>query len=144
MIIDITTKIQKCKNATIVKLIPRVYWPHISEPGSWCMWYSRASDRLSISSCFRSINTFTPLTRIPFHSHWGMMDINCRRTKYVNHSETDSSIFLAVGCYGMVIFCVVNCIKGKSHIALNPSRRCLTCGAKWTFCRTGPKNVWMF
>ena len=29
--------------------------------------------------------------------------------------------------------------KGKSHIALNPSRRCLTCGAKWTFCRTGPK-----
>ena len=31
--------------------------------------------------------------------------------------------------------------KGKSHIALNPSRRCLTCGAKWTFCRTGPKNI---
>ena len=31
--------------------------------------------------------------------------------------------------------------KGKSHIALNPSRRRLTCGAKWTFCRTGPKNL---
>ena len=31
--------------------------------------------------------------------------------------------------------------KGKSHIALNPSRSCLTCGAKWTFCRTGPKNL---
>ena len=31
--------------------------------------------------------------------------------------------------------------KGKSHIALNPSRRCLTCGAKWTFCRTEPKNL---
>ena len=24
-------------------------------------------------------------------------------------------------------------IKAISHIALNPSRRCLTCGAKWTF-----------
>ena len=34
--------------------------------------------------------------------------------------------------------------KGKSHIALNPSRRCLTCGAKWTFCRTWPKNLWIF
>ena len=34
--------------------------------------------------------------------------------------------------------------KGISHIALNPSRRCLTCGTKWTFCRTGPKNLWMF
>ena len=33
--------------------------------------------------------------------------------------------------------------KAKSHIALNPSRRCLTCGAKWTFCRTGPKNLCM-
>ena len=30
------------------------------------------------------------------------------------------------------------CQKGKSHIKLNPSRRCLTCGVKWTFCRTGP------
>ena len=28
--------------------------------------------------------------------------------------------------------------KAISHITLNPSRRCLTCGAKWTFCRTGP------
>ena len=36
------------------------------------------------------------------------------------------------------------CRKGKSHIALNPSRRCLTCGAKWTFCRTEPKDLWMF
>ena len=34
--------------------------------------------------------------------------------------------------------------KAISHITLNPSRRCLTCGAKWTFCRTGPKNLWMF
>ena len=30
--------------------------------------------------------------------------------------------------------------KGKSHITLNPSRRCLTCGEKWTFCRTGDKK----
>ena len=36
---------------------------------------------------------------------------------------------------------LLDAAKGKSHIALNPSQRCLTCGAKWTFCRTGPKNL---
>ena len=32
-------------------------------------------------------------------------------------------------------------LKAISHITLNPSSSCLTCGSKWTFSRTGPKNL---
>ena len=55
------------------------------------------------------------------------------------HRDRKNVKLFDMDVHGNYVF--VSVIKGKSHIALNPSRRCLTCGAKWTFCRTGPKNV---